>query len=154
MIRRPPRSTLFPYTTLFRSTFRVRQRFPNLQLLVRAHSRSDAYEYAEMGVPAVREMFASALDAASQLLLRLGYASDNVQRIVQRFREYDERQIVAQAPHRGDTKKLIELTEQGRRDIAQLLASEVVLAQADEHEAGSEQERAGREDARQRLAQE
>ena len=107
-----------------------------------------------MGVPAVREMFASALDAASQLLLRLGYASDNVQRIVQRFREYDERQIVAQAPHRGDTKKLIELTEQGRRDIAQLLASEVVLAQADEHEAGAGQERAGREDARQRLAQE
>src|SRR2546430_5595455 len=30
MIRRPPRSTLFPYTTLFRSTFRIRaveQRF-------------------------------------------------------------------------------------------------------------------------------
>src|SRR2546422_6311129 len=25
MIRRPPRSTLFPYTTLFRSTFRVAQ---------------------------------------------------------------------------------------------------------------------------------
>src|SRR2546429_5876688 len=26
MIRRPPRSTLFPYTTLFRSLFRPRQR--------------------------------------------------------------------------------------------------------------------------------
>src|SRR2546430_10537266 len=26
MIRRPPRSTLFPYTTLFRSNFSVRQR--------------------------------------------------------------------------------------------------------------------------------
>src|SRR3712207_8999434 len=26
MIRRPPRSTLFPYTTLFRSTARVRRR--------------------------------------------------------------------------------------------------------------------------------
>src|SRR6266446_5081831 len=33
----------------------VRQRFPGLQLLVRAHSRTDAYEYAELGVPAVRE---------------------------------------------------------------------------------------------------
>src|ERR1039457_6110655 len=35
MIRRPPRSTLFPYTTLFRSVHfppcRARLRFPNLQ---------------------------------------------------------------------------------------------------------------------------
>src|SRR3712207_8553561 len=29
MIRRPPRSTLFPYTTLFRSVFRDDQFFPN-----------------------------------------------------------------------------------------------------------------------------
>src|SRR6267142_4399879 len=28
MIRRPPRSTLFPYTTLFRSTMRVGSGFP------------------------------------------------------------------------------------------------------------------------------
>src|SRR5689334_22095009 len=154
MIRRPPRSTLFPYTTLFRSTFRVRQRFPDLQLLVRAHSRTDAYEYAEMGVPAVREMFASALDAASQLLLRLGYAPDNAQRIVQRFREYDERQIVQQAPHRRDQKKLIEMSEQGRRDIAQLLGSEVALLPVDERDAGTDRERVGREGGREQLVQE
>jgi hypothetical protein len=83
-------------------------------------------------------MFASALDAASQLLVRLGYAPDNVQRIVQRFREYDERQIAAAAPYRKDTQKLIELSEQGRRDIAQLLASEVALTQVDENGAGGE----------------
>src|SRR3989441_2964563 len=34
MIRRPPRSTLFPYTTLFRS--RARERFPPLPDQVRA----------------------------------------------------------------------------------------------------------------------
>src|SRR2546430_4208256 len=40
MIRRPPRSTLFPYTTLFRSSFRVmeaikaiRHRLPDVQLI-------------------------------------------------------------------------------------------------------------------------
>ena len=133
---------------------RVRQRFPELELLVRAHSRTDAYEYAELGVPAVREMFASALDAASQLLLRLGYAPDDAQRVVQRFREYDERQIVQQAPHRKDTKKLIELTEQGRRDIAQLMASEVALTHVDEPDAGGDAQRPEREVARRRLAQE
>src|SRR2546427_6760301 len=29
MIRRPPRSTLFPYTTLFRSVVELKQNYPN-----------------------------------------------------------------------------------------------------------------------------
>src|SRR2546430_12540243 len=40
MIRRPPRSTLFPYTTLFRSTnvyHRVKDRHPDLLLLKNDH---------------------------------------------------------------------------------------------------------------------
>src|SRR5438105_10348859 len=32
MIRRPPRSTLFPYTTLFRSSFIIRQSFDEVCL--------------------------------------------------------------------------------------------------------------------------
>src|SRR5439155_25783137 len=113
---------------------RVRSRYPALQLIVRAHSRTDAYEYAELGVPVVREVFASALEAAQQLLLFLGYEKSNAERIVQRFREYDVRQIADAAPHRHDLKKLIALTEQGRRDIAQLLASEATLAPQSEEE--------------------
>src|SRR5256885_10278935 len=42
MIRRPPRSTLFPYTTLFRSDLEfvaaVRKRFPTVRLMVDANS--------------------------------------------------------------------------------------------------------------------
>src|SRR5919204_364591 len=113
---------------------RVRARLPGLQLLVRAHSRTDAYEYAELGVPFVRELFAASLDAAGKLLLALGYTTGNAQRIISRFREYDERQIAESAPHRHDERKLIALTEQGRRDIAQLLAAEAALApQVDEN---------------------
>src|SRR3712207_6994373 len=37
MIRRPPRSTLFPYTTLFRSI----QRLPVVAMSVRRHDRDD-----------------------------------------------------------------------------------------------------------------
>ena len=103
---------------------RVRSRFPQLALVVRAHSRTDAYEYAEMGIPAVREVFDSALDAAARTLGLLGYEERDAQRIVQRFKEYDEQQIALSAPHRHDIKKLVALTEQGRRDIAQLLAEE------------------------------
>src|SRR5258706_9517432 len=43
MIRRPPRSTLFPYTTLFRSAAQDRAELqPHLLLLVRRKGRDDA----------------------------------------------------------------------------------------------------------------
>jgi glutathione-regulated potassium-efflux system protein KefB len=102
---------------------RARQRFPGLAMIVRARSRTDAYEYAAMGVPAVREVFDSALEAAARTLKILGFAE--TESIVKRFKEYDEKQILESAPHRGDVKKLIALTEQGRRDIAQLLTAEI-----------------------------
>jgi len=103
---------------------RVRERFPGLQVIARAHGRSDAYEYAELGVPAVREIFGSSLDAAFRMLQVLGYEEESARRVIDRFREYDETQLVANARHRGDITKLIALSEQGRRDIAALLGSE------------------------------
>jgi voltage-gated potassium channel Kch len=103
---------------------RVRSRYPGLALVVRAHSRTDAYEYAELGVPAIRELFGAALEAAIQVLRRVGFEPADAQRVVERFRDYDERQLAQNAPHRHDESKLIALSEQGRRDIAQLLAAE------------------------------
>ena len=125
---------------------RVRQRFPGLQLVVRARSRTEAFEYAEMGVSAVREVFGSALDAAGRGLGVLGYSEDEVARVLQRFREYDEAQIVQAAPHRNDLKALIELQQRGRRDIAQLLAAEV-----HQRDAGSDEQRGSREVRAERL---
>jgi voltage-gated potassium channel Kch len=103
---------------------RVKQRYPQLEVIARARSRTEAYEYAELGVPAVREVFGSALDAAGRVLRTLGFAEDEVGRIVRRFHDYDEAQIPQGAPHRHDVKKLVALSEQGRRDIAQLLLGE------------------------------
>ena len=132
---------------------RVRERYPGVQLIARAHGRTDAYEYAELGVLSVREIFGASLDAASRILVALGYQQAAAQRIVERFRDYDERQIVDNAPHRRDLQKLIALGEQGRRDIAQLLASEARLApQVDEHDARGEQQRGEGEVAGQRLS--
>jgi len=117
---------------------RVRARFPHLGMVARARGRTDAYEYAALGIPAVREVFASSLDAAALLLSQLGYAPASVARIVRRFREYDERQLAENAPHRNDEAKLIAISEQGRRDIAQLLASEAALPQLDDNDAADE----------------
>jgi len=121
---------------------RVRQRFPQLEVIARARSRTDAYEYAELGVPAVREVFGSALEAAGRVLRTLGFAEDEAARIVRRFHDYDEAQIPQGAPHRHDVKKLVALSEQGRRDIAQLLAAEARSAPPiDQHDAGADQRR-------------
>ena len=131
---------------------RVRQRFPDLKLLVRAHSRTDAYEYEEMGVRSIRELFGSSVDAATELLTMLGYEQRSAQRIVARFRAYDERHLAESAPHRKNIEKLIELSEQGRRDIAQLMAEDVRLApQVDENDAGRDQDGSQGEIAAQRL---
>ena len=91
----------------------ARQRFPALAIVVRARSRTDAYEYAEIGVPAVREVFGSALHAAARVLRSLDFSAPETERIVKRFKEYDESQIVQSAPHRHDVKALVALPEQG-----------------------------------------
>ncbi|HEX7053602.1 MAG TPA: monovalent cation:proton antiporter-2 (CPA2) family protein [Burkholderiales bacterium] len=107
---------------------RVRGRYPALPVVARARSRTDAYEYAALGVPAVREVFGSALDTAGIILTTLGLGEPRVKALLERFREYDERQIRENAPHRHDMARLIAASEQGRRDIAQLLAAESASA--------------------------
>jgi monovalent cation:proton antiporter-2 (CPA2) family protein len=118
---------------------RVRRRYPGLAIVARARSRTDAYEYATLGVPAVREVFGSALDAAGLVLGSLGLEASRVKDILERFRDYDERQIQVNAPHRHDMTRLIAASEQGRRDIAQLLAAEAASApQIDERDHGAD----------------
>ena len=131
---------------------RARLYFPDLPVVVRAHSRTDAYEYAEMSVPCVREVFGSALDATGRALGTLGYSEREVENILRRFKDYDEQQIGRNAPHRHDVNKLIALSEQGRRDIAELLAAEARSApQVHEDDAAGDRERRGHERRADRL---
>ena len=104
----------------------ARQHFHHLKLIVRARSRTDAFEYHEMGVPAIRETFGSALDAAEASLRALDHGPVAARRVVARFRRLDEELLARQAPHRNETKKLIAVSLQGRQDLDQLLASEAL----------------------------
>lgn len=103
-----------------------RRHFRHLKLIVRARSRTDAFEYHEMGVPAVRETFGSALDASELSLRALDFGPVAARRVVARFRRHDEEMLAEQAPHRNEVKKLIAVTQQGRQDLDQLLASEAL----------------------------
>ncbi|MDH4095462.1 MAG: monovalent cation:proton antiporter-2 (CPA2) family protein [Betaproteobacteria bacterium] len=107
-----------------RLTREVRKRYPALKIISRAHGRSDAFEYHEMGVPAIREMFGSALDAAEAALRALDYGPMAARRVVTRFRRHDEEMLAEQAPHRGEMKRLIAMQQQGRSDLERLLRGE------------------------------
>src|SRR5690348_18221877 len=59
MIRRPPRSTLFPYTTLFRSWSQPRSSLSGLNLWVKGNCSNQAqqnYARPELAWPGVVEM--------------------------------------------------------------------------------------------------
>ena len=104
----------------------ARRHFHHLKLIVRARSRTDAFEYFEMGVPAVRETFGSALDASEAALRALDFGPVAARRVVSRFRRHDEDLLAEQAPHRNEVKKLVAVSLQGRRDLDQLLGSEAL----------------------------
>src|SRR5258707_11103173 len=61
MIRRPPRSTLFPYTTLFRSVLqRLDAERPLLQRLDRGHRRAAGGQRGEIRDPVHQRLAADA----------------------------------------------------------------------------------------------
>ncbi len=110
--------------TAMRIVTEARKHFRHLKVIVRAYSRTDAFEYADLGVPAVRETFGSALDTAELALQDLGYGKVAARRVITSFRRHDEQGLLQQAKHRKDTKKLITLAQQNRQDLEQLLATE------------------------------
>ena len=113
------------YDAAVRTVRQVRRRYPELPIIARAHSRSDAYEYLELGVPVVRETFGSALDAAEAALRLLGHGPVAARRVVTQFRRHDEELMEQQAPLRGEVKQLIALNQQGRLDLEKLLTAEI-----------------------------
>lgn len=102
----------------------VRSHFPELAVLTRAHDRTDAYEYAELGVPAIRETFGSAVEMGERALRELGVGAHAARRFAQWFRRHDEEEIVLLAPIRHDQKQLIQRTRKARDDLEQLLRDE------------------------------
>jgi glutathione-regulated potassium-efflux system ancillary protein KefC len=129
-----------------RTVRRARQNFPNLRLIVRAHSRTDAFEYLEMGVPAVRETFGSALEAAEEALRLLDFGPQAARRVVERFRRHDEEMLLRQMSVRQEETQLMALNQQGRLDLEQLLTSELLPA-VDQDNAGADRER-GKDETR------
>jgi len=108
----------------------AREHFPHLKVLARARSRTDAFEYVEMGVPAVRETFGAAVDAAALSLELLGHPREEARHSAEEFRRYDEESLVRQAPYRKDVDQLVAVTLKERENLERLLESESARREA------------------------
>src|SRR2546430_13752220 len=71
MIRRPPRSTLFPYTTLFRSLFHWAQADQELDDELRDHLARKTEEYVAQGMTREDRKSTPELQSQSNLVCRL-----------------------------------------------------------------------------------
>ena len=102
----------------------VQERWPEVPIVVRARSRTDAYELRERGLHPVRETFHSSLEAARQALVALGESSSAAAKIIKHFERHDLEQFETAYKIRHDRQAVLDLSEQGRRDLKALLASE------------------------------
>jgi glutathione-regulated potassium-efflux system protein KefB len=108
----------------------ARERFPSLQILARARSRTDAFDFHAKDVPFVRETFRASLEAGEMALKSLGYGAYAARRAAEHFGRHDEAMLAQAAAHRGDIKKLIALIQQGREDLNELMANEALRSDA------------------------
>src|SRR5256885_7090418 len=91
MIRRPPRSTLFPYTTLFRSLDRTRPTFGEIV----GHYKGDVDEYADQSQLRSEE-HTSELQSPCNLVCRLLLEKKKVQEY--NYQEHSNL-VPARTPH-------------------------------------------------------
>ncbi|HSB97683.1 MAG TPA: monovalent cation:proton antiporter-2 (CPA2) family protein [Spongiibacteraceae bacterium] len=102
----------------------VGERWPRLPIVARARSRTDAYEFRDLGLHAVRETFHSSLEAATQALRALGEPAHSAWRMARQFEQHDLDILERTHRVRHDRDAVMSLSEQGRKDLQALLAHE------------------------------
>jgi voltage-gated potassium channel Kch len=102
----------------------LKKKYPQLEIVARAHGRPDAYEFMELGISNVRETFAAALEAGRLALQKLGVPAPVALRMARQFDSYDRELMQRALPFRNDQNALIGLNQQARRDLSALLAQE------------------------------
>ncbi|WP_036301026.1 monovalent cation:proton antiporter-2 (CPA2) family protein [Methylotenera sp. L2L1] len=102
----------------------VSARWPNLEVVTRARSRTDAFDLRDIGLNPIRETFYSSLVAAKQALLAIGESPSAAAKIIEQFEQHDIDQLEAARAIRHDMDALRTMSEKGRQDLKDLLAVE------------------------------
>jgi monovalent cation:proton antiporter-2 (CPA2) family protein len=102
----------------------VKERWPQVKIVVRARSRTDAFDLRELDLHPIRETFYSSLEAAKQSLIIIGETAAAAGRIIKQFENHDMEQLETTLKIRHDRKALSSQMEQGRQDLKTLLEME------------------------------
>jgi monovalent cation:proton antiporter-2 (CPA2) family protein len=102
----------------------VKARWPNLTVVTRARSRTDAFDLRDIGLDPIRETFYSSLVAAKQALLAIGESPSAAAKIIKHFERHDLEQLEATRTIRHDMNAVRSMAEQGRQDLKDLLLLE------------------------------
>lgn len=102
----------------------VKARWPQVKMVVRARSRTDAFDLRDLDLQPVRETFYSSLEAARQALMAIGETASTAANIIKQFEQHDMEQLEATRKIRHDRKALSSVMEQGRQDLKTLLELE------------------------------
>ncbi|WP_019880786.1 MULTISPECIES: glutathione-regulated potassium-efflux system protein KefC [unclassified Methylophilus] len=113
----------------------VKERWPQVAIVARARSRTDAFDLRELDLHPIRETFYSSLEAAKQSLVAIGETASAAARIIKQFEKHDQEQLEATLKIRHDRKALSSVMEQGRQDLKTLLEMESTSAEKNEVQA-------------------
>ncbi|HSF72100.1 MAG TPA: glutathione-regulated potassium-efflux system protein KefC, partial [Methylotenera sp.] len=102
----------------------VKARWPNLAVVTRARSRTDAFDLRDIGLDPIRETFYSSLVAAKQALLAIGESPAVAAKIIKHFEQHDLEQLEATRTIRHDMNAVRSMAEKGRQDLKDLLLLE------------------------------
>lgn len=102
----------------------VKERWPEVPIVARARSRTDAFDFRELDIVPIRETYHSALEAARQALVALKLSASGAARIIRQFERHDQEMIERTLKVRHDREALMSVVEQGRQDLEALLAAE------------------------------
>ena len=102
----------------------VKERWPDLAIVIRARSRTDAFDLRDLGLNPIRETFYSSLEAAKQALIAIGQSASAATKIINHFEKHDLEQLEATRKIRNDMSAIVSLAEKGRQDLKVLLSLE------------------------------
>ncbi|MDI1310086.1 MAG: monovalent cation:proton antiporter-2 (CPA2) family protein [Methylotenera sp.] len=104
----------------------VKERWPNVAIVVRVRSRTEAFDIRDLELHPIRETFYSSLEAARQALIAIGESATSAANIIKHFEVHDLEQLEATRSIRHDRSAIYNLTEKGRQDIKTLFELEQV----------------------------
>jgi glutathione-regulated potassium-efflux system ancillary protein KefC/glutathione-regulated potassium-efflux system protein KefB len=103
----------------------VREQFPHLRVFARARSRQHAFALMDAGVTEVtRETYASSLEMATAVLEALGETPAAAREAVRRFRQHDQRTLLAQYQVKEDEEKFVATTRAAVQQLERLFEAD------------------------------